>query len=126
MKLRGHHLICFQFFKGKGYSKDFVENAKQIVDFWENNPVEIVKDADDVCRFCPFLKNGKCNHPKYKEEIEKIDKLALKMLGLKVGDRVRKKFVKKQLPGIFNEWEEKACKNCEWRKLCLSQMYNIT
>jgi hypothetical protein len=118
MKLRGHHLICLQFFKGKGYSKDFVENTKRIVDFWENNSAEIVKGADDVCNFCPFLKNGRCNHPKYKKEIEKIDELALRLLGLKTGDKVKKDFVKKQLPKIFEEWREKACKNCEWKKIC--------
>jgi hypothetical protein len=37
MKLRGHHLICLQFFKGEGYSKIFVENAKQIVENWGEN-----------------------------------------------------------------------------------------
>ena len=71
MKLRGHHLICLQFFKGKGYSKIFVENTKRIVDFWENNSAEIVKGADDVCNFCPFIKNGRCNHPKPKFRITK-------------------------------------------------------
>lgn len=124
MKLRGHHLICLQFFKGKGYSKDFVDNTKRIVDFWENNSAEIVKNVDDVCSFCPFLKNRECTHPKYK--VDEIDKLALKLLGLKIGDKVKKDFVKKQLPKIFWEWKEKACKKCEWKKLCLSQMDNIT
>ena len=126
MKLRGHHLICLQFFKGKGYSKIFVENTKRMVDFWEKNSAEIVKGADDVCNFCPFLKNGRCNHPKYKKEIEKIDEFALKLLGLNVGDKVRKSFVKKQLLKILNGWKERACKNCEWKKLCLPQMDNIT
>ncbi len=116
MKLRGHHLICLQFFKGKGYNKDFVENAKKMVEFWENNPAEIVKEADDVCKRCPFQKNGRCSHPKYK--VDEIDELALTLLGLKTGDKVKKDFVKKQLPKIFEEWKEKACRNCEWKKIC--------
>ncbi len=119
MKLKGHHLICLQFFKGEGYSKGFVENTKRIVDFWENNPVEIVKEADDICDFCPFLKNGKCSHPKYK--VDEIDKLALTLLGLKIGDKVRKGFVKKQLLKMFNEWREKVCINCKWKKICESE-----
>ena len=45
---------------------------------------------------------------------------------LKIGDRVKKDFVKKQLPKIFSEWKEKACKNCEWKKLCVSKYKNIT
>lgn len=126
MKLRGHHLICLQFFKGEGYSKIFVENAKQIVENWGENDAEIVNDADDICKSCPFLKNERCNHPKYKKEIEKVDELALKLLGLSVGGKVRKSFVKKQLLRILNEWKERACKNCEWKKLCLPQMDNIT
>lgn len=121
MKLRGHHLICLQFFKGEGYSKDFVENTKRIVEDWGENDAEIVKGADDVCCFCPFLKNGRCNHPKYKEEIEKTDELALRLLGLKTGDKVEKEDVKKQLPIMFKEWRKKACFNCEWKKLCESE-----
>ncbi|MCD6572414.1 MAG: DUF1284 domain-containing protein [Thermoplasmata archaeon] len=124
MKLRGHHLICLQFFKGKGYSKDFVNNAKKWVEFWESNSAEIVKNADDICSLCPFLKNGRCNHPGYK--VDEIDELALTLLGLKTGDRVRKDFVKKYFPKIFKEWREKACKKCEWKKICLPQMDNIT
>ena len=124
MKLRGHHLICLQFFKGKGYSKIFVENAKKIVEYWEKNPAETVNHADDICGFCSFLKNGRCD--KYKEEIEKNDELALKLLGLNIGDKVRKSFVKKKMLKILNGWKEKACKNCEWKKLCLPQMDNIT
>ncbi|MDI6916175.1 MAG: DUF1284 domain-containing protein [Thermoplasmatales archaeon] len=123
MKLRGHHLICFQFFRGEGYSKIFVENAKKIAEYWEKNPAETVNHADDICGFCPFLRNGKCS--KY-EDIEKNDELALKLLGLNVGDKVRKGFVKKQLPKILNEWKEKACKNCEWKKLCVLEYKNIT
>jgi len=123
MKLRGHHLICLQFFKGEGYSKIFVENAKQIVELWKKNPAEIVNHADDICRFCSFLKNARCS--KY-EDIEKNDELALRLLGLKTGDKAEKKDVKKQLPIILKEWREKACANCEWKKLCLPQMDNIT
>lgn len=123
MKLRGHHLICLQFFKGEGYSKIFVENVKQIVENWGENDAEIVNDADDICKICPFLKNGRCS--KY-EDIEEIDELALKLLGLSVGGKVRKSFVKKQLLKILNKWKERACKNCEWKKLCLPQMDNIT
>ena len=95
-----------------------------MVDFWEKNSAEIVKGADDVCNFCPFLKNGRCNHPKYK--VDEIDELALKLLGSNIGDKVRKSFVKKQLLKILNGWKERACKNCEWKKLCLPQMDNIT
>uniref|UniRef100_A0A7C4WD24 DUF1284 domain-containing protein n=1 Tax=Geoglobus ahangari TaxID=113653 RepID=A0A7C4WD24_9EURY len=67
MKLRGHHLICLNFFKGEGYSKEFVENIERIL---KEREIEVVIGADDVCSKCPHLKSGSCN---YKENSRKRD-----------------------------------------------------
>jgi len=45
-KLRGHHLICLNFFRGEGYSEDFIKNIYSVM---KKEKVEIVKGADDVC-----------------------------------------------------------------------------
>lgn len=31
IRLRGHHLICLHFYRGEGYSREFVENLEDIV-----------------------------------------------------------------------------------------------
>jgi len=54
-KLRGHHLICLNFFKGEGYSEDFISNIHSVIG--EDN-IEIVQGPDDVCAWCPYLKDG--------------------------------------------------------------------
>ncbi len=76
-KLRGHHLICLNFFRGEGYSDDFIKNIYSVVG---KEKVEIVEGADDVCSRCPYLKENKCSNNEYTDEkILLQDKAALKL-----------------------------------------------
>ena len=68
MRLRAHHLICLHFFKGEGYTPEYVENLRFIVGRAKaRERIEVVMGADDVCKPCPFLKDGICE--KGEEEI---------------------------------------------------------
>jgi hypothetical protein len=54
--LRPHHLLCIRNFIGKGYSKDFVDNMKSLINTLEENPnqkVLIKSGLDDICKKCP-------------------------------------------------------------------------
>ena len=82
-KLRGHHLICLQFYRGEGYSEDFVKNLESVLEKARERGVLIVEGADDVCRSCPYLIDGKCSYKEgAEEEIRYLDMLALTLLGL--------------------------------------------
>ncbi|MBS1263903.1 MAG: hypothetical protein MAG715_01098 [Methanonatronarchaeales archaeon] len=53
IRLRPHHLLCVQRFRGLGYSDVFVENLSEVVDHVESGePVEVVRGRDDVCSAC--------------------------------------------------------------------------
>ena len=49
--IRPHHMLCMQFFEGKGYSDGFVASMAAIKEKLEKEDpqVEIVEGTDDVC-----------------------------------------------------------------------------
>lgn len=118
-KLRGHHLICLQFYKGEGYDKSFIQNLEKIVKSWEENPVKVIDSADDICKKCPYLKEGRCHLPNSGEkEIKRLDRLALKLLKIKPKEKVEKRFVLNSLPRVIDAWKSQACQDCQWQGLC--------
>jgi len=115
-KLRGHHLICLNFFRGEGYSEEFIRNIYSVV---AKERIEIVKGADDVCAMCPYLKGGMCNNPEYSDEMILLqDRKALKLLELKPGMSVDWKMISYKLPGIMGDWKAQFCRECVYKKVC--------
>ncbi len=114
MKLRGHHLICLNFFKGEGYSKEFIENIERIL---KEKEIEVVSGADDVCSKCPYLRGGFCNYKEDAEkEIRELDELACELLS--PGSITSWDEIKNKLPKIMKKWKELACRNCDWIEVC--------
>lgn len=120
IKLRGHHLICLHFFKGEGYNPEFVANLGEILKrVGSGEEIKIYSGADDVCKKCPYLKEGMCFYDKDTEaEIREMDKVALRLLKLKTHRRVKWLDIREKIPQIFREWAREYCKNCNWRKVC--------
>jgi hypothetical protein len=115
-KLRGHHLICLNFFRGQGYSEDYIRNVHSIIG---KENIEIVKCADDVCALCQYLINDRCINPENPDEmIQHLDTEALKLLGLKPGMMVDWKMISDKLPDIIGEWKSHFCAVCSYRKVC--------
>ncbi len=115
-KLRGHHLICLHFFKGRGYDEEFIENIKRILK--NISKIEVVEGPDDVCKCCPY-NIGVCNYsPDSEKEVRELDSFALKLLKFEVGDVIDWDNLKQKLPFIVEEWRNKACKDCDWRNTC--------
>jgi hypothetical protein len=115
VELRGHHLICLQFYKGLGYNKAFVENLNKVVEAWEKSPVVIVEGPDVVCKACPYLEGQVC---KLSDKIPQKDRLALELLNLKTGCLIEKAEVKTKLSKVWDEWKHKACIDCLWKEVC--------
>lgn len=115
-KLRGHHLICLNFFKGEGYSEEFIKNIYSVLD---KEKVEIIEGPDEICARCPYLKDNKCS--KKEDAEEKIifqDKESLKLLGLKPNEIVDWKTISAKILQIIEEWKNQFCLDCEYRKVC--------
>jgi hypothetical protein len=117
--LRGHHLICLQFFDGEGYDQKFKDNLKSVIALLKNDQLEIVAGADDICSKCPYLKNSACHYEENAEkEIRKMDTAALNLLNITAGNMVNWDRIKSMLPQIFAEWHESFCIDCAWLKVC--------
>jgi hypothetical protein len=115
-KLRGHHLICLNFFRGEGYSEDFIGNIYSVIG---KESIEIVKGPDDVCSRCSYLKGDICSSAEFTDEmIQHQDMEALRLLEFKPGMRVDWKMIADKLPGIIEEWEAQFCGGCGYRKVC--------
>lgn len=116
--LRGHHLICLNFFRGEGYTEEFIENLFAVINKEE---LEIVTGADDVCRKCLYLKDGKCISSDYTDEkIRLQDREALRLLGFKLGMIVDWKIMASKIPEILEEWKAQFCCACGYRKVCFN------
>jgi len=123
VKLRGHHLICLHFFKGEGYSKRFIVNLRGVVKNLETGvKAKVIKGADAVCEYCPYLKGNICTYePGAEENIQSLDEMALKLLNVKKGDALLWEKIKSKLPKILPKWREFACLDCDWEKICFEK-----
>lgn len=116
IRLRPHHLLCIQGFRGQGYSPTFIANMARLKDMLSGNPetsVKIVDNADEVCSFCPHLDSGSCMRPGL--QVEKLDRTVMAKLGLTAGetgpwskyiDSVRQKVDPAALSNV--------CGDCSW------------
>ena len=111
-KLRGHHLICLQFFVGKGYSPKFVKNTFRVLR--NAKKIRVISGIDEVCKACPNLIEGRCPEEKVKE----LDRLAIFLLSINVGSVVNWDEIERRLPRIIPIWVRKACKKCKWWRVC--------
>lgn len=115
-KLRGHHLICLNFFRGEGYSEDFIRNIYDIIG---KEKVEVVAGPDEVCKKCPSLVANKCTNDDYTdEEILFQDKEALRLLRYKPGDITDRETISARLSSIMEEWKMEFCLHCRYMKVC--------
>ncbi|MEW6770734.1 MAG: DUF1284 domain-containing protein [Bacillota bacterium] len=121
IRLRGHHLVCLQFFRGEGYNREFIENLENVIGRAEKGEeIEVVEGADDVCRACPSLEDGQCaSKPAGGEtNIRPLDKKVADHLGMNTGDRVFWKDVSAKVSATPREWLEAFCAGCNWQKAC--------
>lgn len=84
--IRPHHILCFQTYIGKGYSKDFVDNMNKIVGSLRKNSeqlVRLVKGTEHICNKCPNNIDGV--HCESDDLVNKMDKLVLDYLGIDYG-----------------------------------------
>ncbi len=116
MRLRGHHLICLNFFRGEGYSEEFVENIRKAI---SEKEIDVVFGADDICSKCPYLKGGICNYSENaEEEVTELDQFAYRILDIYPNSKTNWDEIKRKLPKIMKRWKDFACKSCDWLEVC--------
>jgi len=81
--------------------------------------VEVVKGEDDVCIACPYNREGTCTFSEGADnEIRRLDELAVRLLETPFGSKLEWKRVGEKVREVLKAWKEKACKVCNWRKVC--------
>jgi len=115
VKLRPHHLLCTQGYRGKGYSSDFVENMTAITTYLQNDTnafVEIVFSTDDICSKCPNMigtdlceDNGK---------VKRFDKKVIDYFGLEEKTYLYQDIICEINSKITTLIMDDICFDCNW------------
>lgn len=122
-RLRGHHFVCLQFFRGQGYSARFVDNLARVTELATESPAVLVSGADDVCAACPGLSaDGSCLDPNAGEvEVRRLDRLAREVLNLQPGAPLSLVQARQRLAAdsaVVARWRLEACTGCAWDDIC--------
>lgn len=123
VRMRGHHFVCLQFFRGQGYSFAFVQNLETVVERAGIEQAVLVVGADDVCSACPGLASDHtCLDPQAGEtEVRRIDRLAWEVLGMQPGDAMSLPEARTRLAEdavSAGRWRFEACAGCTWEDVC--------
>ena len=125
-RLRGHHLICLHFFHGKGYSPEFVVNMMHTLERLDEGRGIVVEGRDDVCSACPSrFDEAKCillSETHHSGGIRELDRIALELLDMQVGDEFDFNEVRRKVRPILAEWRETACAGCDWEPTCTAAL----
>mgnify|MGYP003925695405 CR=1 FL=1 len=120
VKLRPHHLLCIEGFKGLGYSKDFVDNMKNVIsDLLKSGKVSIIKGVDDICRKCPYLDGNACNNT-YGRSVNDMDEIVVNKLGL-IENTIEDYYkIKEKIYNVFRKKDDLygICDKCSWKDVC--------
>jgi len=121
LTIRAHHLLCMRGFQGYGYSEDFTENLKRIINEIMADPsvsLMIVDSADDICMACPFLDGLRCLRDE--EKIRSMDRRVLELLKLESGCMVAFHDIEDALLALINSGRVmEICGGCSWMDVCL-------
>lgn len=115
MKLRPHHLMCTQSYRGKGYDENFVKAMDIITDELRNNKdclINIVFSTDDICIACPNMID--INLCKTNEKVNNIDKKVIKYFKLEEKEYRYKDLVEYIKNNITIDIINDICSECEW------------
>lgn len=116
LKLRPHHINCLFFYRGNGYSKEFVDKLSEIHKIIKLNPrcrVLIVNGCDDICVSCPNRDEGKCIT---ENKVVELDNKTLNEFGLELKEYKFSDFIE-NIYSIYTESNlYNICSECEWFK----------
>lgn len=119
MRLRAHHGMCLAFFEGKGYSAGFTAHMAKILERLEqeNPTVEIVAEADCICRGCPNLTDGLCEKA---DPVARYDKAVLILCGIEEHSALPwRAFAARVTEYILSKGKRAdICGNCQWSAIC--------
>lgn len=119
LPLRPHHGLCLGFFRGEGYSGEFVQNMARMKTVLEGGAtVRLTDKADCICANCPNrTEDGGCDSP---EKVTRYDREVLNRCGLRVGQELSyQELTERVAARILQPGHRKqVCPDCQWTELC--------
>jgi uncharacterized protein len=121
LKLRPHHLLCAANFVGEGYSSEFIENFKNVLQRLNaGEMIEINNGTDAICAACPNKQNDQCQN---QIKVELLDKKHSNLLGVSEGDKVTWQEAQQLIKNkITTANLQQLCAGCEWVIICQNKM----
>ncbi|MDO5132457.1 MAG: DUF1284 domain-containing protein [Eubacteriales bacterium] len=121
LRLRPHHLLCLQNFRGSGYSAAFIQKMEETVLRLSSNPslpVLLVQGCDDLCEACPHNDRGRCTSTK----VSVFDARVLQILygdkDVICGEAFSLEELLRLLPVMSTGLLDACCGDCRWIGLC--------
>lgn len=116
--LRPHHINCIFFYKGLGYSKDFIKGMNNTLTLFKENPntkIKLIVKCDDLCVNCP---NKQFDDVCITEEnVAILDCNTLHLYNLKENEEYTFNEIIDTIYKHFNKNKfRKICSTCNWYK----------
>ena len=115
-RIRAHHGMCLFFFRGRGYSGEFVENMGKMKALLEENPqIRLMDGYDEICAACPNKLTETCA-----EKASRYDREVLRRCGLSADDTMPYLDFSEKVAAIILRpgVREEICGDCQWSHLC--------
>ena len=109
-----------KYFKGKGYSEEFVSNFNEVIRKLQDNPiVKVIDSIDVICGSCPYNYNNKCikKGPYSEGKVKRKDNIIIEHLGIELDQELRFLDIKNLVDTNLEKVKE-ICQECEWREYC--------
>lgn len=117
LRLRPHHVLCLQTFRGSGYSREFVSGMKKILAVLKEDAettLRIVRGCDDICLFCQNRKGDSC----ISLRPSVFDVLVSGRYDILPENEFTWRTLLSLLPPLSQEMLDECCPNCRWLSLC--------
>jgi len=116
--LRPHHINCIFFYKGLGYSEDFIgemNNLLTLLKEHSDTKIKLIVNCDTLCKSCPNKQLGDICITK--EKVDKLDYNTLQVYALKENEEYTFNEIIDTVYKHFNKNKfHKICSTCNWYK----------
>jgi hypothetical protein len=117
--LRPHHLLCLLNFQGRGYSDEFIDNMRRLLNVLKLAPDErlicTTCGCDDICKSCPKMTYEQCADD---ARVSYLDTAYTKAFDISVGDTISLNEVLRMAAKLPECDFRKICETCCWFELC--------
>jgi len=114
IKLRFHHILCLNLYRGLGYSPQFCARMTSLLEQLRtqpDTPIKLVDSPDDLCEACPYLQNNACTQGE--PQVKSMDHAAAQLapLNSRTTYAALQSSIKQNLtPQVFKS----CCQTCTW------------